>query len=111
MPILGIHFGFLIENIIQGFIFLFFSYSLTKPVMDFDGLFNVGRVRFAGCIDSKDPEGILLSISQACHHVVKVRTLLWSFVGLSPLYGTRLLIFNEVAKDSSFSIVAGHLPL
>jgi len=79
--------------------------------MDFDVLFDICWVRFACSIDSKDPEGILVSIGQACRHVVEVRTLLWALIGLNPFHCTRLLVLNKVPKDSSFSIMARHLPL
>lgn len=85
--------------------------TLTQSVVHFDGLFDVGRVRFAGSINSEDPEGILLSISQACHHVVEVRTLFWGLICLNPFNSARLLVLNKVAKDPAFAIMAGHLPL
>lgn len=85
--------------------------SLTQSVVDLDGLFDVCRVRFASSIYSKDPEDIFLSISQACHHIMEVGTLLWRLIGWIPLHSTGLLILNEVSKDPAFSIVPGQLPL
>lgn len=66
----------------------------TESVVDFDGLSDVSRVRFASSVHSEDPENILLSIIQTCHHKVKVGALLWGLVGLNPLHSTRLLVFN-----------------
>lgn len=79
--------------------------------MDFDGLFDVGRVRSASSVDSEDPEVVLLSITQARHHVMKVRALLWSLIGLSPFHCAGFLVLHNVAKDPAFAIVARHLPL
>lgn len=79
--------------------------------MDFDGLFDISRVGFASSINSEDPEDVLLSISQARHHVVEVGALLRALIGLNPLHSTRLLVLHQVAKDPAFSIVAGQLPL
>lgn len=79
--------------------------------MDFDGLFDISWVRFASGIDSEDPEGVLLSVHQACHHIVEVGALFWSLIGLNPLHSTRFLILHQVTKDPAFSIVAGQLPL
>ncbi len=79
--------------------------------MDFDVLFDIGRVRFASSINGKDPKGVLLSISQACHHIVEVRALLWGLIGRNPLHSAWFLVLDEVAKDSAFSIMTGQLPL
>lgn len=79
--------------------------------MDFDCLFDVGRVRFASGVDGEDPEDVLLSISQTCHHVVEVGALLWGLVGWSPLHSAGLLVLNKITKDPALSIVTGQLPL
>lgn len=85
--------------------------SHTKPFVDFDGLFDIGGVRFSCSINSEDPEGVLLSVLQTCHHIVEVGALFWSLIGLKPLHGTRLLILNKIAKDPAFSIMTRQLPL
>lgn len=79
--------------------------------MDFDGLLDVSRVRFASGVDGEDPEGVLLSVTQSCRHVVEVGALLWSLIGLDPLHSTWRLVLHQVTKDPSFSVVAGQLPL
>lgn len=79
--------------------------------MHFDGLFNISRVRFSSSVNSEDPEGILLSISQSSNHIVEVRALFWALIGLNPLHSTRLLVLHKVAKDPAFSIMARQLPL
>lgn len=89
----------------------FYKSNLTQPVVDFDWIFDIGRVRFASSIDSEDPEGIFHSVGQACHRVVEVRTLLRALIGWNPLHSSRLLVFNKVAKYPALSIMAGHFPL
>lgn len=79
--------------------------------MDFDCLFDIGGVRFASSIDGEDPEGVLLSIGQARHHVVEVGALLRGLIGRSPFHSAGLLVLDEVAENPALSIVAGHFPL
>lgn len=78
----------------------------TQSVMNFDRLLDVGGVRFAGSINGEDPEDKLLTIPQSCHYVMEVRALLWGTVCRNPFYSTRFLVFNQVAKDASFAVVA-----
>lgn len=92
-------------------IFFFTNEPLTQSVVNFDVLFDVGRVRFARSVDSEDPKGILLSIGQAHHHIVEVRALLWGLIGLNPLHSARLLVLNKIAEDPSLAVMSGHLPL